>query len=312
VVAPKDAAVLEGWTMVKSKRSPLRLILQTIVCTAMCAVYAGLLTRALVRDVLVCDGVLHAVPKPSGWRAWPLLPNGGGYHMHLLGLHTSEEELRSDDLCPEGGLSIDHERWPEKEPLPDSWKGEMRVHEKEGVFVYAYVAGSATALPLRPVDEAFAVAFRRETGKRLWFTSKNAMVLALALVVGLAGMLTTLALTWRAWRTAHAYRDPSRYKPGRRDATGAIAFNDGSTRAFAAGADGPVLVEVSGTTDGSFRVAPSTRLKRVLAGTAESLSEAATERTQAWLRRGIVWGIALGLMRCLAAGYFAIEDELRW
>jgi hypothetical protein len=215
----------------------------------MCAVYAGVLARALGRDVVVCDAELYMVPKPSGWRAWPVLPHSEKYYMSVPGLHTSEEQLRSDDLCPGGGLSIYHGHWPEEEPRPASWMGRWRVHEKDGVLVYADVVEDKTAVPPRPVDEAFTVAFRRDTGRRLRFTSKAAGVLALALVVGLGGMLAALTVAWRAWRTARAYRDPARYKPGRRDATGAIAFDDGSTPAFAvAGADGPVLVEVSGAT----------------------------------------------------------------
>jgi hypothetical protein len=166
--------------------------------------------------------------------------------------------------------------------------------------------------------ETFIAAFRRVSGWRLRFVSPRAAGFAAAFGVGLVALLATAIAARKAIASARSYLDTSLYKPGTRDASGSVVFDDGSPPLATPSetnashlATGRVLVRVSGATAGSYRVAPSTSAVRVLVGDAESLARDAREVARTRLSTACWCAVAFLAAIAATALYLAFGDATR-
>jgi hypothetical protein len=277
---------------------------------------AGALALVLHDHVVACHAELSTVWEPSGWRSWPLEMGLGTYTVegeplmvkYQLGL--IETDLRDPGLCPRGGVSLDG--WFVHGPQPSMYRSrsELRLRRGDGVWV---VSGLD---PTPPQKEVFIVAFRRDFGRRLAFTSGRAAALSLALASVLALTAAGLAFARRVQREARRYADASIYKPGRRNTAGAITFDDGSApiapeRSPEARPAGPVLVRVAATRAGTYREAPSTRAMAVVTGDAETLASAAVARATSSLGAAATTSIVILAAALLIGSCMAVGDVMR-
>jgi hypothetical protein len=257
-------------------------------------------------DLVFCNATLHTVPEPKGWSEWPILHDLGGYAIKgrwgipTYQLYFHDTELRDSGLCPRGGVSLD--AWFKEGPLTRGPQ-DVQLRAKDGTFI----ASAASKAEGSPGEPTFIVSFRRSAEKELAFALPEDRTLAVLLGIGLLGLLVTGGLARRALATAAAYRDPTRYREGSRRNDGVVVFDDGLPSLGGApdmgGGSGRVLVRVTGTESGTYRIASSTRAAKVLRGGRDTLSSAARARGRRALRGGfavallVLLGTALVHMR---------------
>jgi hypothetical protein len=117
------------------------------------------------------------------------------------------------------------------------------------------------------MKSVFIGAFRRHTGTaRPFFVHRSTELVVLFIGAALWGLLFAGASAWRGVRRAVACRGVSRYRSGIRDASGSIAFEDGSPSVVVAGPPGPVLVRVAGMSAWGYRLAPRLIATEVVEG----------------------------------------------
>jgi hypothetical protein len=291
-----------------------------IAATGLGLFFAALLS-CTVRGVAECNAELRVVAEPRDWRSWPELRDLGGYRvegerlMQKYGLGMRNTELRDDALCPRGGVSLDG--WFSGGPDPSYMRTAAEVHLRalDGTFVASAAAQHGPAEPAL-TEEKFVVAFRRETGRRFRFVSARTEGFALAFLVGLVGLIAGAFVGRLSVIGARKYPDLTRYKPGNRIPSGEILFDDGSPplrppgEAGASGhVAGPVLVRVDGTTDGSYRTAPSTKATRIATGDAATLCRAASVRARAVLRGASLFAMVV-LLACAVAVIVQWVDDI--
>jgi hypothetical protein len=279
------------------------------------ACFAALLASGVAINVDACNAELEIVPEPSDWRGWPKLADLGGYRIDGLTMDmryqngSPETELRDDGLCPRGGVSLD--RWFDFESRP----GYRRIKEDVSLSGSGETRVASAVQVDRPstdtvVEPTFIVAFRRNAGWRLRFESSLARDFAAAFGVGVLGIFAAAALARRTLVAVRSYEETARYKPGVRDASGVVVFDDGSPPLMALHrtndlVPGPVLVRVTGTTSGGYRVAPSTSGARIVEGDIEALTAGARALAGARLRTTFFGG-ALFLAGIAAAALYLV------
>lgn len=86
------------------------------VCAVSALVCVVWLARLLHRDVVMCRDELTTVSEPVGWRTWPVVAKDAPYTIegtkrncvgHGLQCGLTNTELRTPNLCPRGGVSLD-------------------------------------------------------------------------------------------------------------------------------------------------------------------------------------------------------------
>jgi hypothetical protein len=297
-------------------RATERLRLWLLLAAALAALAAGALALIVSKSIVVCDAELSTTTKPDRWQGWPVEEGLGGFEIDgrtmifKYGLGLEDTELRDPGLCPRGGVSLDG--WFVGGPQPNIYRSqrEIRLRREGGVWVVSGIDRMA------PEKEVFIVAFTRQVGRRLAFTSGRAEALSIALLALLAITALGLRSARGARREASSYGDIVVYKPGVRDAAGLISFDDGTPpippeRADGPHAAGPVLVRVAARRFGSFREAPSTRATAVLTGDAETLAEAVIARATASVRSAVTAGVVILVVAALVGACLAVGDELR-
>jgi hypothetical protein len=287
-----------------------------ITATLLALLSEGGMALLLRNYVVPCDAALATVSEPKGWQSFSPVNDLGNYTIegeplmvkYRLGL--IETELRDPRLCPRGGVSLDD--WFVRGPQPSMYRttSEIGLRRSGDVMV---VSGTAR---MPASEETFIVAFRRDIGHRLAFTSgrAEALFLALALVVVLAAR--GFVGVDRARREALRYADRSIYKPGMRDEDGVITFEDGSTPlapdpSTCLYTAGSVLVRVEATRAGGYREAPSTRATAVVTGDAATLSREALARAVSSLKTAAIASIVVFLASALIGSYMAVNDAMR-
>jgi hypothetical protein len=292
-------------------------------CSAMLgAIFVLGIASDVADKVVVCHTELRTSFEPEeDWRTWPVVPDFGGLRFEgYRETHYDKDpfqpapvggqdvELDGEGVCPHGGVPLG--RWFKRGPEPTYLRSprELQLHARGGVFV---VSGKARPRGEdAPEAELFVAAFRRETFRRRVF--RDTPLLALAFAWGLAGVIVGAVVACRAMLVARRYGDPARYKPGVRDRSGSITFDDGTApvapSATTLGAPGPVLVEAATARPWSFRTAASTRARRVVTGDAVILLTEARARAVDTLRYGAVWGgIFLGVSALVAFAMSVLE-----
>ncbi len=224
---------------------------------------------------------LRVVPEPTGWSEWPILPHLDGYELSYDGwgcvdgfrnAYVASNIVLNDrrGLLPKG-VSLDAwyggERTYESRPLTTPsirGKGEIRV---------------VTAIEPRSNTDTFVVAFERGATSHS-FEFRHPGSEGFVFFVGAAlALLLGLALAGSRYVVAsRAFQDPSRFRPGFRDAFHKITFYDG-TPPIVHGDDvlrrasaGPVLVRVVKVEPGTYRSLPTAHSKSVLDGDAQTLA----------------------------------------
>jgi hypothetical protein len=283
-----------------------------IACVVAALVLGAALFSMMNRDLVACRNDLVEVPEPEGWRAWPILPDLGGYRIesepgacvgHGLQCGMIETELRNASLCPRGGVSLDG--WFDGNIYQSP--SEIALRESNGTFVAAGHSG------MSPSDEErFVIAFRPRTGPpHLVFqhlrVAGACLVLALALLRLLAGGFKARRLV----RRAADYRDATRYKPGQRDESGTITFADGSPPVASTGGRGPVLVRVTGVSRGSYRVAEKTSAAEIVPGDVLMLCRELAEHERDELRRAFRTAVAIAVLLLVVAMAVSFFDALK-
>jgi len=302
--------------------SPARLLLRWVLAWAVLAsVLVVALRWVVVHDVVTCSKVLRSVPEPAGWRDWPELRDLGGYrvdgssgpcvgHGQLCGVMGAQ--LRDDQVCPDAGVWLD--TWFGGRGIYASPR-DVQVHASGGTFVVSALSVDYGGEPSEP--QVFLGAFQPlKEAKRAAFSTQHGMFSAILLALALAGGLAAGLDAWRRVRRATAYLDRARFRPGTRDASGALVLSDGSLPPFlpgteehpAEGRPGPVLVRVIEVTDGTYREAPSAHVAEVVDGDAPTLARMAVARARRNLRRAFHGGVALLVVMLLVQAYVVVRD----
>lgn len=281
------------------------------------AAIAAKLGHLTVSNVERCDAVLRAMPEPAGWSSFPILPDRGGFEArseyshrkYNLGLHITALQP-PPGVCPLRGIAPT--AWPMHKDRPEDmvayWTPyALQVRARGDVLVLTGVDDS----PSGPVERYFA-AYQRVSVSRHEFITERSERLAEGCAAGLA-LLAAATLFARSRRArARAFSDPARYTPGRRDAAGAIHFDDGAAPIPAdvapPGAPGPVLVEISGARQGSYRRRATTIASHVVEGRAEVLVPSEIARGAAVL--AVAFWLVVVSGACVA-GCLALTDALR-
>jgi hypothetical protein len=303
--------------------SPARLLLRWAVAWAVLAsVLVVALRWVVVNDVVTCSKELRSAPEPAGWRAWPELPELGGYrvegesgpcvgHGQLCGVMGAE--LRDDRVCPGAGVWLD--TWFGGRGIYASPR-DVHLHASGGTFVVSAL-GVDYGGPPDSKEQVFLGAFQPvKEARHPAFSTQHGMLSAILLAVALAGGLAAGLDAWRRAARATAYLDRARFRPGTRDASGALVLSDGSLPPILPGTDehpadgrpGPVLVRVMEVRGGSYRQAPSAHVAEVVDGDAPTLARTAVARARTNLRRAFTGGVALLLTMLLVQAYVVVRD----
>jgi len=293
-----------------------------VAILALWAVLLGTLMACLaVGDDIVCHQRLRPVQEPAGWHTWPVVPKLGPYSIsgdavncvgHGLLCGRANTELRDDQLCPQGGISLD--AWFEGSIY--RYELDLKAQASDGTMVIssppAADNGGLAKSQFTEEERVFIVAFQRDVGGtyHLFRHKSTASVLAI-LGLGLPFLVVPGLMAAYATIRAARFRNLSRFKAGVREPSGAIVFDDRAPP-VAAGSPGnplgakagPVLVRIAAVTEGRYREMPRTDAVEILDGDVASRPFRLDHLAYTWLRNG--WRasflvVALLLMVCAFA-----------
>jgi hypothetical protein len=270
------------------------------------------------RDIVVCRQELVAAPEPSDWRSWPVVPDLGGHVIagnlgdcvgHGLLCGKVSAELRSPELCPRAGVSLDG--WFTGSIYQHDY--DVSVRESNGTFVVTGncekgMGPACAGAGFEHGKEIFLAAFRRHGGvARPVFVHTWVERIVLLFAPTLSVLLVAAVRARRAIRRAAEYRDTSRYRSGTRDATGTVTFHDETPPLVAPGAAGPVLVRVAAVSTGGYRLAPQTIADVVVDGDRDSVCGDLIARATATLRRATLGGSAFVVIVFVAFFFWYLQ-----